>query len=76
MAATTVPATRTNTTTTTKATAAHRGNLRLTSHDIAGSSPRAKKNATPINKSADDADPRTRTAAYVTATPADAIKPK
>jgi hypothetical protein len=53
-----------------------RGNLRFTSRDTAGSSPTAKKNATPINTNADDADPRTRTAAYVTATPADAINPK
>jgi hypothetical protein len=48
----------------------------LTSHDAAGSSPSAKNNATPINTSTDDMDPRTRTAPYVTATPADAANPK
>lgn len=69
------PARRPNTTTTTTMTAAHRGNFRVTSHDVAGSSPSAKKNAAPINTSTDDVAPRTRTAPYDTATPAEATNP-
>jgi hypothetical protein len=76
MAAASVPATRLNITATTIVTAAHRGNLRLTSHDTALSSPNAKNIATPINTNTDDIDPRTRTAPYVSATPADAIIPR
>jgi len=75
IAAATDPARRVNVSTTTTVTAAHRGSLRLTSHDAAGSSPSAKKNATPIKTSTEDIDARTRTAPYVTATPTDATNP-
>ena len=70
-----VPATSMKTTVTTMVTAAQRGSLRLTSHDTAVSSPSAKNIATPINTNTDDIDPRTRTAPYVSATPADAVNP-
>ena len=76
IAAATPPATTPNTTTTTRVTAAHRGSLRLTSVDTAGSSPSAKNNAAPINTSADDADPSMLMTPYVTATPAEAISPR
>ena len=56
-------------------TAAHRGSFRVTSHEVAGSRPSAKKSAAPINTSTDDIDPRTSTAPYVTATPAEAANP-
>ncbi len=75
IAAATAPARTPNTTTTTRLTAAHRGSLRLTSPDTAGSSPRAKNNAAPIKTNTEDAEPRTRTTPYVSATPAEATNP-
>src|ERR1700719_3188889 len=63
------------TATSTAVTAAQRGSFLPTSHDTAGSSPRATKNATPIKSSIDDAAARPRTTPYVTATPADAVSP-
>src|SRR5271166_2938046 len=70
------PARTANTTTTTSVTAAHRGILRLTSDDTAGSSPSAKNNAAPTKASAVDADPSRRITPYVTATPAEAVSPR
>src|SRR5271166_3960295 len=64
-----------NDATSTTVTAAHRGNLRLISHDTAGSSPSETKNATPISSSIDDTRTRPRTTAKVTATPAAALIP-
>src|SRR5271165_1627220 len=64
-----------NATTSTTVTAAHRGNLRLISHDTAGSSPSETKNATPISSSIDETRTRPRTTAKVTATPAAALIP-
>ena len=66
----------TTTTTTTKLTAAHRGSLRFTSPDTAGSSPNAKNIAAPINTNIEDTEPSTCTTPYVTATPAEAINPR
>ena len=61
--------------TNTSVVAAHRGNPRLTNHETAGSSPSARKNATPIRINIAESDASIRTAPYVTATPADAANP-
>ena len=76
IAAATAAARTPNTTTTTTVTAAQRGSRRFTSCDTAGSSPRATNIAAPTNTSTADAEPRTRTAPYVTATPAESITPR
>src|SRR5690349_8740298 len=75
MAAASDPATTAITANSTAVTAAQRGTLFPTNHDTAGSSPRARKKATPIKMSIDDAAARPRSATYVTATPADAVRP-
>ena len=48
--------------TNTNVVAALRGSLRLTNHDAAGSSPNARKNATPISSKIEETDSSTRTA--------------
>ncbi|BCZ24705.1 hypothetical protein MTY59_45600 [Mycobacterium senriense] len=59
----------------TTVTAAQRATFFPTNHHTAGSSPKATKKATPIKRSIDDTAARPRTALYVTATPADAVRP-
>jgi hypothetical protein len=61
--------------TNTSVVANHRRSPRLTSHEATGSSPTARKNATPINTNIDDTATRTLTMPYVTAIPAAAVSP-
>ena len=75
MAAATKPTSSATKMTKTSVVAAQRGRLRLTNQDAAGSSPKARKNATPIRTSVDDNDEMVCTTAYVTATPAAPVSP-
>ena len=61
--------------TNTSVVAIHRRSPRLTNHEAAGSSPTARKNATPMSTTIDDTAMRTRTIPYITATPTAAVDP-